>query len=81
MVLLVCLTQEKYSPDLASKFEFILFTKTDLISPSGLEYRKEEFIKETGISKKSVLSVSIYDDESLKQINDFLTAYLDKVNK
>jgi GTP-binding protein len=66
---------ESYSRDLAAKDEYILLTKTDLVSPEDLESKKALFEK---IGKK-VLTVSTIDDQSLKDLSDFLVKMLRNV--
>jgi GTP-binding protein len=60
---------ENYDPDLLEKPEIILLTKTDLIKPEKID----GFIKELKkVSGKEVLAISIFDDESLKKLTDYL---------
>lgn len=63
---------ESYSPDLAKKDEYILLTKTDLLSPDDLAKKVLEFEKKG----KKVLTVSTIDDYSLKNLSDFLVKML-----
>jgi GTP-binding protein len=63
---------EKYSTELAEKKEYILITKTDLVSPDELN-EKISILEKTG---KKVFCVSIIDDHSLKQLSDELVALL-----
>ncbi len=65
---------ESYSNDLAAKEEYVLLTKTDLVSPEDLAQKKDLFEK----MGKHVLTVSIIDDESLKNLSDFLVKMLQK---
>jgi len=64
---------ENYSPELAQKEEYILLTKTDLVEPAQVEAVKALLEKET---KKMVLTVSTIDDDSLKELSDFLVKIL-----
>ncbi len=59
---------EKYSKDLSLKYEIILLTKTDLIDDLTLKKILKSFSK----LKKDVLTVSILDDKSVKNLKDFL---------
>ncbi len=59
---------KKYDPALLNKPEVILLTKIDLASPELVEKYKESF-KETG---SVVLSISIIDDKSVKELSDEL---------
>jgi len=65
---------ESYSDQLASKEEYILLTKTDLVSPEDLANKKALFEK----MGKQVLTVSIIDDNSIKNLSDFLVNMLQK---
>lgn len=67
---------ESYSHELATKDEYVLLTKTDLVSLEELEEKKAIFEK---IGKK-VLVVSTINDESLKYLSDFLVTMLRNVN-
>ncbi|MHB1316582.1 MAG: Obg family GTPase CgtA [Minisyncoccota bacterium] len=59
---------EEYSSDLATKDEYVLLTKTDLINPDELR-NKVSILEKIG---KKVLTVSTIDDASLKDLSDFL---------
>lgn len=67
---------EAYDAELAEKPERIILTKTDLIDAKEFAKRKKEFAKATKIPEKSILSVSILDDESLKTLAEALTESL-----
>jgi len=68
---------ENYSPELAQKEEYILLTKTDLVEPAQVEAVKALLEKETKKeTKKMVLTVSTIDDDSLKELSDFLVKIL-----
>jgi GTP-binding protein len=53
-----------YNPQLLDKKEYIILTKTDLVSPEELQ-KKIKTIKKI---KKPVLTVSIIDDKSLNAL-------------
>ncbi|MCX6703338.1 MAG: GTPase ObgE [Candidatus Zambryskibacteria bacterium] len=65
---------ESYSSELATKEEYILLTKTDLINPDELAL-KVGILEKTG---RKVLTVSTIDDDSLKNLSDFLVKMLRK---
>jgi len=62
----------KFDLELSKKKEIIILTKTDLIDEKTLAKRIDEAEK----LNPSVLSVSIYDDASLKNLTDELTKIL-----
>ena len=64
-----------YSTELAEKEEYILLTKTDMTDPDAVLASKALLEKETG---KTVLTVSTIDDDSLKNLSDFLVKMLKK---
>ena len=59
---------KQYSKELADKMEYIILTKTDLISSKDAEKK----IKSLEKLKRKVLPVSIIDDNSIKRLSDFL---------
>lgn len=63
---------ESYSPELRDKEEYILLSKIDLITPDEL-VQKVKIMEQTA---KKVLTVSIIDDESIKNLSDFLVQML-----
>ncbi len=63
---------EAYSEELASKSEILLLTKTDLVDEKTLKAK----IKEAKKLNPHVLTVSIYDDESVKALKDGLIKIL-----
>ena len=65
-----------YSEDMAEKQELVILTKTDLIDAKELAKRKKEFAKATKIPEKNILTVTVYDDESLKALAESLTKAL-----
>lgn len=67
---------ESYSHELTLKDEYVLLTKTDLVSPEELEGKKA--LLEAGTGKK-VLTVSTIDDQLLKNLSDFLVKTLRNV--
>ncbi len=68
----------KYSKDLAEKPELIVFTKRDLVDEKTLSARMKEFAKKTKIPAKSIVTVSVYDDASLKELGDTIVKALRK---
>jgi len=64
-----------HDPELSKKPEVILFTKTDLVDLKTLNARKKLFEKK----KKTVLDVSIIDDNSVKKLSDELVKLLKKM--
>lgn len=60
---------ELYNKDISDKREVVVLTKTDLVSKEDLD-SKINSLKSLGLE---VLSVSIIDDQSLKNLTDFLT--------
>jgi GTPase len=64
---------KNYSKDLVSKEEYVVLTKTDMISKEELEEKKKAIKKKT---KKEVLEVSILDDNSVKEFKDNLVKIL-----
>lgn len=60
---------EDYKGNLEEKDEIILITKTDVISKEELGERIKKFDKE-------VKTISIYDDEGLKELTEFLVNYI-----
>ncbi|GMU73903.1 MAG: GTPase Obg [Candidatus Campbellbacteria bacterium] len=63
----------KYSSELSDKSEVVLLTKTDLLQPEEVQERKKEFSARAGIPQDRILTVSIYDDASLKDLSDELS--------
>ncbi len=66
---------EIYSKELAKKPEMILLTKSDLVDSKQLEKIKKSFQKYS----EDILTVSIIDDKSLKDLKDFLVKKLRKM--
>jgi len=64
---------ESFGHGLSQKHEIVVLSKTDLASPEECAEKMKALAKETG---KEVLSVSILDDDSLKQFSDRLTQIL-----
>lgn len=62
---------------LSQKEEIIILTKIDLIKDSDLQEKK---IKEFSKLNKKVFTLSLYDDQSIKQLADSLTQILEKTN-
>lgn len=63
---------------LGTKHELIVLTKTDMVDEKTIARATKELQEHTGT--QNILSVSIYDDESLKQLSDTLTKQLDKLD-
>jgi GTP-binding protein len=61
-----------YNPKLLEKPQIILLTKTDLSSESEIEKKKKTLKKHSD----NVIGVSVYDDESIKQLEILLRKYL-----
>jgi GTPase len=64
---------DAYDKTLAEKPEVVLCTKSDLLTKKEADARMKAFAKTTGVKPANMLSVSVYDDESLKNLADFLT--------
>jgi len=58
----------QYAPELDAKQEYILLTKSDLLAP---EAREEKMAQLRQLNPR-VLSVSVYDDDSLEQLRKLL---------
>ncbi len=63
---------EKYNEKLLEKPEIILLTKTDLITTEELKEKEKELKK----LKKDIFNVSIYDLDSLKNLEDVINSSL-----
>ncbi len=63
----------KFDPELAGKDEVILLTKSDEATEEELTKKKQELERHT---KKTVLTVSILEDEKVKELRDFLVKLL-----
>ncbi len=63
---------EKYSPELAGKDEVLILTKTDILDKKGVVAAKKKLLKYC----KNILTVSILDDASLKELKDNLIKIL-----
>lgn len=68
---------EKYSKVLAEKKEYILLTKTDVVSDAIVSEVKKDFEK----LDKKVLTVSVLDDDSIKKLKDDLVKIMRKETK
>ncbi len=66
---------EQYGKGLEEKDEVIILTKTDLVDEKAITKAKKEFEKKT---KKIVLTLSLYDDASIKNLSDELVKILKK---
>ena len=73
---------EDYHPDMVLKKEVILLTKSDVYTPTALAEKIAEIKKKIVEWKnKEVLTVSVYDIDSLKNLSDFLTKEFAENNK
>jgi len=73
---------EDYHPDMVLKKEVILLTKSDVYTPTVLAGKVAEIKKKIVEWKnKEVLTVSVYDMDSLKNLSDFLTKEFAENNK
>jgi GTPase involved in cell partitioning and DNA repair len=63
---------ESFDPMMKEKEEVILITKSDLCTPTELEERIKKLKKIKDWKGKDVLTVSVYDLDSLKKLTDFL---------
>ncbi len=73
---------EDYHPDMVLKKEVILLTKSDVYTPTVLAEKIAEIKKKIVEWKnKEVLTVSVYDIDSLKNLSDFLTKEFAENNK
>lgn len=73
---------EDYHPDMVLKKEVILLTKSDVYTPAVLTEKVAEIKKKIVEWKnKEVLTVSVYDIDSLKNLSDFLTKEFAENNK
>ena len=61
-----------YSPELAAKPEVIILTKTDVLDKKEVAAAKKKLEK----LNKNILTVSILDDESIKNLKDSLIKIL-----
>jgi GTPase len=68
-----------YDTTLAEKPEVVICTKSDLLPAKEAEKRMKAFAKEAGLKPANMISVSVYDDASLKEVSDFLTARMERL--
>jgi GTPase len=66
-----------YSHDLASKKEVLILTKTDMLSKADLTKKTKEAKK----LNKTIFTVSVLDDDSVKKLKDNLVKILRKLEK
>jgi GTP-binding protein len=64
----------KYDPELGERDEILLLTKTDVLDEKALKVK----VKEAKKLNKNILTVSAYDDDSLKKLRDELTKRVNK---
>ncbi len=63
---------EKFSPELLEKKEIVVLTKFDVVDEKKIEEVKKEIEK----INPNIQIVSVYDDESLKELTDYLVKTL-----
>lgn len=63
---------EKYSPELSNKDEIIVLSKTDLVTEDEVEKVRKKFEK----YNKPIKTVSIIDEDRIKDFTEFLVDYL-----
>ncbi len=63
---------KQYSQELEDKTEYILLTKTDMVTEEEVEKKKKALSK----LKREILTVSVIDDNALKNLSDFLVKML-----
>ncbi len=63
-----------FGRDLTAKHELVVLSKTDLLTPEEVQQKVEALKKAKGSGE--VLTVSVYDDESVKAFSDRLTRLL-----
>jgi GTP-binding protein len=64
-----------YDPELATKQEVIILTKSDLISPEELQAKQTALQQHSGA--EHILTLTAYDDQSIKAVSDQLIQILD----
>lgn len=73
---------ESFDPHMVEKPEIILLTKSDTLTPTELTKKAASLKKKIKEWKgKDVLTVSVYDIDSLKKLSDFLIKKLDEKPK
>jgi len=65
---------EKFNPELIEKPEMIILTKTDVTDEATIKKAEKDLSK----FNKNIQTVSVYDDESLKNLSDSVTKFLKK---
>ena len=68
---------EDYSPELAEKQEVVILTKTDMVDEKTLEKAEKKISK----FNKNILSATVLDDKSIKNLKDNLIKILRKAEK
>jgi GTP-binding protein len=63
---------ESFDPLMKEKEEIILLTKSDIYTPTELEDKFKKLKKTKEWKGKDILTVSVYDIDSLKKLTDFL---------
>lgn len=63
---------KNFDPNILQKNEIVLLTKTDLVSKKEVDAKKALFLK----LGKTVTSISVIDDESVKEFSDMLSKTL-----
>lgn len=70
---------EKFDPEMANKEEIILITKNDIGDKADIEKQIKNHTRKAGIwNGKEVLSVSVYDDASLKELTEYFSKRFEK---
>lgn len=64
----------EYDMELGQKKEYVLLTKSDVIDPSEIEGKKQEFISKLKLKEEEVRAISVYDVDGLKGLREWLTA-------
>ena len=68
---------EKFDPEMSKKREIVVISKTDLVSEAELKEKVKAFEKDTKIKP---LTLTLFDDSSVKSFGDNLISELSKVN-
>jgi GTP-binding protein len=69
---------QEYDAELSNKKEIVVLTKTDLLdSPAGIEKIMQKMKKDKNVN--TIFAVSIYDDESIKKLQDMILKEVKKL--
>ena len=66
-----------YDKTLLDKDEIIVLSKVDTVTPEEMEKKKKALAK---VTKKDIITLSLFENESVKVFGDSLIAYLKKVD-